>query len=213
MKDHLQMHAVLTTTHTSVFSRLSNQLYNLVWQPVVSCTQTFNWLFDNPFDNRLYVWCIQPVVKPIVQSGLTTGWMNSGCSFNRLSFNRLSNRFRSTGCQTSLTTGLRTGCIVYTNIQPVVWQPFWQPAVWCIQPVVKLVVQSGLTTGWTNSGCSFNRLSYRFRSTGCQTGCQTSLTTGLTTGWMFVYMIQPVVKPGCTTGLTTGCVMKTGYNW
>ena len=68
---------------------------------------------------------------------------------------------------------------VYT-IQPVVkpvvkpiWQPvvscmqtfnrlsnpfdnwFDKPAVSCIQPVVKPVVQPGLTTGWTNSGCSF----------------------------------------------------------
>jgi len=31
-----------------------------------------------------------------------------------------------------------------------------KPTVWCIQPVVKPVVQRGLTTGWTNSGCSFN---------------------------------------------------------
>jgi len=62
-----------------------------------------------------------------------------------------------TGCRTSLTTG----CIVYTNIQPVVipvWQPVWQPSVSCIQPAVKTVVQPGLTTGWTNSGCSYNRL-------------------------------------------------------
>jgi len=45
---------------------------------------------------------------------------------------------------------LSTGCIVYTNIQPVVkpvWQPVWQTAVSCIQPVVKPVVQPGLTTG------------------------------------------------------------------
>jgi len=52
-------------------------------------------------------------------------------------------------------------CIVYTNIQPVVKpvsQPAWQPAVSCIQSVVKPVVslQSGLITGWTNSGCLFN---------------------------------------------------------
>jgi len=35
---------------------------------------------------------------------------------------------------------LTTGCIVYTNIQPVVkpvWQPHWQQTVSCIQPVVK----------------------------------------------------------------------------
>ena len=46
----------------------------------------------------------------------------------------------TTCCQ----TGLTTGCIVYTNIQPVVkpvWLPVWQPAVSCIQPVVKPVVQ------------------------------------------------------------------------
>jgi len=47
---------------------------------------------------------------------------------------------------------------VYT-IQPVVKpvvKPVCQPVVSCIQPVVKSVVQPGLTTGWTNRGCSFN---------------------------------------------------------
>jgi len=57
---------------------------------------------------------------------------------------------------------------------------------------------------WTNSHCSFNRLSNQFDTrfdslttscihdtAGCQTGCQ----MGLTTGWVFVYTIQPVVKP------------------
>jgi len=48
---------------------------------------------------------------------------------------------------------------VYT-IQPVV-KPVWQPVVSCIQPVVKPVVQPGLTTGWTNSGCSFNLVEWR----------------------------------------------------
>ena len=62
----------------------------------------------------------------------------------------------------------------------------------CQTVFVKPVVQPGLTTGWTNS---------LFVQHGCQTGCQTRLTTGLTTktglttGWMFVYTIQPVVKP------------------
>ena len=54
-------------------------------------------------------------------------------------------------------------------------QTRWQPAVLCIQPVVKLVVQPGLTTGWTNNGC-------------------------LTTSWMLVYTILPVVS--CKRGLT-----------
>jgi len=36
------------------------------------------------------------------------------------------------------------------------WQPVWQTAVSCIQPVVKPIVQPDLTTDWTNSGCSFN---------------------------------------------------------
>ena len=67
-------------------------------QPVVSCIQTFNWL-SNPFDNwfdKTAVSCIQPVVKPVVQPGLTTGWMNSGCSFNtvvKLFDNRFDNRY------------------------------------------------------------------------------------------------------------------------
>jgi len=66
---------------------------------------------------------VKPVVKPVVQPGLTTGCMNSGCSFNtvewtvdvrstRLSnllYNRFDNRLyrvkkHPTGCQ--------TGCIV-----------------------------------------------------------------------------------------------------
>ena len=54
----------------------------------------------------------------------------------------------TTCCEIRCQTGLTTGCIVYTYIQPVVkpvWQPVWQTAVSCIQPVVKQVVQPGLT--------------------------------------------------------------------
>ena len=39
-------------------------------------------------------------------------------------------------------------------------QPVWEPAVSCIQPVVKPVVQRGLTTGWTNRDCSFNTVEW-----------------------------------------------------
>jgi len=70
---------------------------------------------------------------------------------------------------------------VYT-IQPVVKpvdKPVWQTAVLCIQPVVKPVVQPGLTTGGTNSGCSFN----------------TVVKPVWQPCWMFVCTIQPVVKP------------------
>ena len=69
---------------------------------------------SNRIDNRLYrvykhsTGCqTQPVV--IVKPGLATVSneqdVRHGCQ---------------TGCQTRLTAGLTTGCIVYTNIQPVV---------------------------------------------------------------------------------------------
>jgi len=47
---------------------------------------------------------------------LTTGWMNSGCSFNTVVI-----------CQTGLTTGWM---FVYTVVKPFV-QPPWQPVVSC----------------------------------------------------------------------------------
>jgi len=76
--------------------------------------------------NRLYR--VQPVVQPI----LTTGWMNSGCSLNRL-YNQFDNQLYrvysrlcnpvwqavertvsvpSAGCQTGCTAGFTTGCFV-----------------------------------------------------------------------------------------------------
>jgi len=124
--------------------------------------------------NRVYVQSVMSKA-PFTRYNLLSNWF-----WNRFD-NRLNVFIHDTiNCQ----TGLTTGCIVYTNIQRVVnpiWQPVWQLAVSCIQPVVKLVVQPGLTINWTKSGCSFNRLSNRFDS------C-------LTTGWMFVCTIQPVVK-------------------
>ena len=127
--------------------------------------------------------------------------------------------------QTGYQTGFTTGWMFVYTIQPVlkpvvkpvvktvvkpVIKPVLQLVVSCIQPVVKPVVkpvvqpQWGIaTTGWMNSGCSFNRLSNRFynrfdnwlyRVNKHPTGCQAGLTTRLTTGWMFVYTIQPVVN-------------------
>jgi len=139
---------------------------------------------------------VQPVVKPGCTTGLTTGWM-----------------------------------FVYT-IQPVVkavWQPVWQPVIlriqtfnWLsnltlsypictIQPVIKPVWQPVWQTCWTNSHCSFNRLSNRVVQPVWQPA---------------VYTIQPAVKPvvkrvvnrlnvcihdttGCQGGLTTS--LTTGY--
>ena len=66
------------------------------------------------------------------------------------------------GCHSGCTSGLTVGCIVQTNIQPVV-KPVSQPC-------------------WTNSHCSFNRLS------NCNRVVQPF--------WQpVVYMMQPFVKP------------------
>jgi len=101
-----------------------------------------------------------------------------------------------TGCQ----SGLTTGCIVYTNIQPVLKGL----TNGCI--VYTVGCQTDCTTrfdnqlneqwlfvqhSWTNSGCSFstvvkpvdnqfdNRLDVCLHDTaGCQSGCTTGLTTG-----------------------------------
>ena len=79
----------------------------------------------------------------------------------------------TTCCQ----TGLTTGCIVYTNIQPVV------------KPVVKL------SNPFDNRFDNRLNEQWLYRVNKHPTRCQTGLTSGLTTGWMFVYTIQPVVKP------------------
>ena len=89
----------------------------------------------------------------------------------------------TTCCQTSLTTG----CIVYTNIQPVV-KPVWQTAVSCIQPVVKRVVQPVRQLCWTNSLF-------------VQHGCQTCLTN---TVW------QPVERTAVRSTRLSNRVCQTG---
>ena len=72
--------------------------FNTVVKPVVKpvCTTVF--------DNRVWQPCWMNSL--FVQHGCQTGCQKTGC--------------QKTGCQTRLTTGLTTGCIVYTNIQPVV---------------------------------------------------------------------------------------------
>ena len=55
----------------------------------------------------------------------------------------------TTGCQ----TGLTTGCIVYTNIQPVV-KPVWQPVVSCKRGFKIAVCQLVFTRIQNESPCS-----------------------------------------------------------
>jgi len=79
----------------------------------------------------------------------------------------------SSGCKTRLTTGLTTGCIVYTA----------GCQTGCTTRLNEhLLVQHGCQTGFDNR---LNEQWLFVRS------CQ----TGLTAGWMFVYTIQPIVKP------------------
>ena len=87
----------------------------------------------------MFVYMIQPVVKPVVQpveqtatvrsTGCQTGLYNQFDNWLYTRYSRFSNGFDNwlnicihdtTGCQTGLTTSLTTGCIMYTNIQPVV---------------------------------------------------------------------------------------------
>ena len=83
----------------------------------------------------------------------------------------------------------------YNRLSNRVVQPVWQPAVYTIQPVVNPVVQPGLTTGSTNSDCSFYRLSSRV----VQPVWQPCWTNSL--------FVQHGCQTGCTTGLTTGCIV------
>jgi len=80
---------------------------------------------------------------------------------------------------------VRVALVVWMSGLHVHWCELSSP-VYMIQPVVKPVIQPGLTTGWTNSGCSFNTVIQH---------SWTNSQTGLTTGWMFVYPIKPVVQP------------------
>jgi len=98
----------------------------------------------------MFVYTIQPVVNPVVQPGLTTGWKNS-CSFNTVvkpvrqpavsciqTFNRLSNRVCQTSCTTRFDNRLNEHLFVQHGCQSV--QHGWM-FVYTIQPVVKPVVQ------------------------------------------------------------------------
>jgi len=78
----------------------------LVWQPVECSYTRYSWLsnrFDNRFNNRLYT-----------RYSCLWNWLTNGFH------SQLNVCIQdTTGCQ----TGLTTGCIVYTNIYPVV-KPF-----------------------------------------------------------------------------------------
>jgi len=72
----------------------------IVWQPAVSCKQTYN---------RFSTGC-QATVR---STGCQTVYQPVECLYTR--YNRLSNRLHN-----RFDNRLTTGCIVYTNIQPVV---------------------------------------------------------------------------------------------
>jgi len=72
------------------------------------------------------VYTIQPVVKPVVQPGLTTGCIHDTAVCQGLNVCIHDTTGCETGLTTPLTTGLKTHCIVYTNIYPV-----WQQVVSC----------------------------------------------------------------------------------
>jgi len=101
-----------------------------VWQPVVSCIQTFNRL-SNGFDNRLNEqWLF---VQHDCQTGLYNRFdKHSLTTVCTARYNNLLNEqlFVQHGCQTSLTTGLTTGWMLVYTILPVV-KPVWQPVVSC----------------------------------------------------------------------------------
>jgi len=108
---------------------------------------------------RSFTWHAYSMFKPRLHNVVKPVWQPVKClytRYNRLSI-RLSNRFdnrlyrvqkHSTGCQTRLTTGLTTCCIVYTaGCQTGCTIRFDNRL-----NEQRLFVQ----TGWTNSGCSFN---------------------------------------------------------
>jgi len=116
----------------NVKPRLHDATGTTGWQPAVSCKQTSNRLSNRVVQPvRLSNRVVQPVwqpavytIQPFCQTSCTTrfdNWLNV-CIHD------------TTGCQPGLTTGLTTGCIVYTNICPVVkrgWQPDWQQVLSC----------------------------------------------------------------------------------
>jgi len=71
---------------------ITNQRWNVFWDTVYNSAQWHARIYEK-FLNPVYT--IQPVVKPRCTTGLTTDCIHD-----------------TTGCQTSLTTCLTTGCIV-----------------------------------------------------------------------------------------------------
>jgi len=137
---------------------LSHKMRHFIWYPVYNRLSSRYRLY-NRFDNRLYrvnkhptgcetgwmfVYTIQPVVKRVWQpcSTQTATVRSTGCETG--SYNRFDNRLNvcihdTTGCETGLTTELTTGCIVYTNIYPVV-KPVWPPVVSCKRGLTRYIV-------------------------------------------------------------------------
>jgi len=95
-----------------------------VWQPVVSCIQTFN--------PGLTTGCIVYTAgcQMFVQPGLTTGWTNS-CSFSSVVKPGLTTCWTNSGCLFNMV--VKPVVQLSNRLYNLVWQPVWQPAVSCKQ--------------------------------------------------------------------------------
>ena len=130
------------------------------------------------------------------------------------------------GCQTGLTTGLTTVLNEQLFVQPVV-RPDWQP------PVVRPDWQPVWQPCWTNSHCSFNRLStglynrfdnwlytrYSRLSNQLSNGFDNRLnvcihdTTGCETVWQPVWEQVVSCKRGLMTTRLRACVPTNGAHF
>jgi len=146
-----------------------------IWQPAVSCKQTSNGLTTVLNQQPLFV---QPVVKPGCTSGLTNT-VQQPCWTNSCSFNQLSNWVvqpvwqllvytiqpvvkPTTGFDNQLNVCIHdtTGCMVYTNIQPVV-KPDWQQVVSCKRVLYVHITNAIRLTDITDGALHWHRLLMR----------------------------------------------------
>jgi len=103
----------------------------------------------------MFVYTIQPVVKPVWQPVWQPCWTNSHCSFHTVvkpSLTAVLNEqlFVQLVVKQGCTTGLTTGCIHDTT--------GCQTKLVCNRLYRVEQTATVRSTGWTNSGCSFNTI-------------------------------------------------------